>query len=78
MLLPGRQVQAAQVPFRFNDTLSHTRARAATHTREHLSPSSRPFRVSVGRGTSNSPKEKEGKREKNEKRLAEVTQRTRR
>lgn len=43
-----------------------TRARIATHTREHLSPSLRSFRVSVGHatehGTFNFPKEKERKK----------------
>lgn len=56
-------------------------ARAATHTREHLSPSLRPFRVSVGGGASNSPKEKEkeGKRKKKlyERNASEVAQQMR-
>lgn len=49
VLLPGRQVQAAQVPFRFNDTLSHTSTdrHVYTHISEHLLPSLRSFRVSV-------------------------------
>jgi len=46
VLLPGRQVQAAQVPFRFNDTLSHTSAGRRTRIRARAGTFYLPFFLS--------------------------------